>query len=89
MPSALHTYLGKKAKRMKQTKSLLKLLNAIGILTIYLSMTLLNGCKTTTTNECMWYIEPTGNECLDIMWVSPSLFEKCAKNKISYNEFCR
>ena len=52
-------------------------------------MSLLNGCKNITTNECMWYIEPTGQECLSIKDTAPELFVKCAKNKINYNEFCK
>lgn len=56
---------------------------------ILLSMSLLSGCKTITTSECLWYIEPTGNECLSIKDVAPELFVKCAKNKINYNEFCK
>lgn len=51
---------------------------------------LLTACKSDIiTADCIFYREPTAEECMSIKDVNIELFRKCTKNKIDYNNSCK
>jgi len=50
---------------------------------------LLVSCKTELrSSECVWYREPSAEQCEKLYSVDKDLFRTCTLNKMDYNEFC-
>lgn len=58
--------------------------------TVFLmAITLITACTTRlNTSECVWYREPTTEQCLKLYGQDKELFRLCTLNKMDYNEFC-
>lgn len=54
-----------------------------------LVITLITACTTRlNTSECVWYREPTAEQCEKLYGYDRDLFRLCTLNKMDYRENC-
>jgi hypothetical protein len=56
---------------------------------LLVSLLFLLGCTNRlSTSECVWYREPSAEQCEKLYGTDKELFRICTLNKMDYNEFC-
>ena len=56
---------------------------------LLISILFVLGCTNRlSTSECVWYREPTAEQCEKLYSYDKELFRMCTLNKMDYNEFC-
>jgi hypothetical protein len=55
-----------------------------------LAITLITACTTRlNTSECVWYREPTAEQCESLYSIDRELFRLCTLNKMDYVNNCK